>query len=112
MARLERFVNEVVWSRRSDYRQLLLADYLYLNPRLAEYYDATPPENGRFAKAALPDGKRAGIFTHPYLLAANAYHDKPKPHLFVLVCFELRLQAVHQIIRKPLPELPAFRTYA
>jgi cytochrome c553 len=76
---LERFVDEIVWSGNSDFRQLLVADYLYLNPRLAEYYEADGPREGGFAKAAPPDGKRAGIFTHPYLLAANAYHDNTSP---------------------------------
>ena len=36
--RLERFVDETVWSEASDYRELLLADYLFLNRRLAEFY--------------------------------------------------------------------------
>ncbi len=76
---LERFVDEVVWSESSDYRQLLLADYLYLNPRLAAFYEASTPKESSFVKATLPDGKRAGIFTHPYLLAANAYHDNTSP---------------------------------
>ena len=33
---LELFLDEVVWSEQSDYRELLHADYLYLNERLGE----------------------------------------------------------------------------
>jgi hypothetical protein len=35
---LELFIDDVVWSERSDYRNLLKANYLYLNPRLAGFY--------------------------------------------------------------------------
>ena len=40
---LESFVENIVWSEPSDYRQLLLADYLVLNDRLRSLYPA-PPE--------------------------------------------------------------------
>ena len=76
---LERFVDEVVWTGSSDYRQLLLADYLYLNPRLAEFYQAPVPEGSAFVKTPAPGGRRTGVFTHPFLLAANAYHDNTSP---------------------------------
>ena len=35
---LNLFIEEVVWSDQSDYRQLLLDDHLILNPFLREYY--------------------------------------------------------------------------
>ncbi len=35
---LELFIEQVVWSPQSDYRELLLADYLLLNDRLAKLY--------------------------------------------------------------------------
>lgn len=34
---LDTFLEHVVWSEASDYRQLLLADYLFLNGRLAKF---------------------------------------------------------------------------
>ena len=40
---LELFIDEVVWDEKSDYRQLLKANYLYLNPRLASFYGAKLP---------------------------------------------------------------------
>ncbi len=76
---LERFVDEIMWSENSDYRRLLLANYLYFNPRLAEFYQTAGPGSPGFVKTFLPGNGRAGVFTHPYLLAANAYHDNSSP---------------------------------
>jgi hypothetical protein len=38
---LNLFLDDVIWSGSSDYRQLLLADYLFLNDRLAGFYGGT-----------------------------------------------------------------------
>ncbi|MGZ3686086.1 MAG: DUF1592 domain-containing protein, partial [Bdellovibrionota bacterium] len=40
---LELFLDDVMWSPASDYRQLLLADETYLNGRLAKFYGAELP---------------------------------------------------------------------
>jgi hypothetical protein len=78
---LDKFVEEVVWSEGSDYRQLLLADYLYMNPRMARFYGVPVPvtENGGFARVAFDAAQRAGVVTHPYLLATFAYHRSSSP---------------------------------
>jgi mono/diheme cytochrome c family protein len=73
------FVDEIVWSEASDYRQLLLADYLYLNDNLAALYGSESPANGVFEKVSLAEEQRTGIITHPYLLSALAYHDNTSP---------------------------------
>lgn len=73
------FVDGVVWSEDSDYRQLLLADYLYLNENLAAHYGSEPPANGGFERVSLDGEQRTGIITHPYLLSALAYHDNTSP---------------------------------
>ena len=39
---LELFLDDVVWSEASDFRQLLLADEVYLNGRLAQFYGILP----------------------------------------------------------------------
>jgi hypothetical protein len=41
---LELFLQRVVWSESSDYRQLLSADYLLLNQRLLDMYASLDPE--------------------------------------------------------------------
>ncbi len=76
---LERFVEEVVWSGSSDYRQLLLADHLYLNPRLARFFGKEAPEGDDFVPVRFDPAERAGILTHPYLLSALSYHRSTSP---------------------------------
>lgn len=76
---LQLFVEHVVWSDASDYRELLLADYLFLNPRLAKYYGVQPPEKEEFVPVKFDPTQRAGIFTHPLLLTAFSYHKSTSP---------------------------------
>jgi hypothetical protein len=78
-ASLERFVEHVVWSESSDYRQLLLADYLFVNPRLAKFYGAEAPGADEFVPVKFDPSQRAGIFTHPFLLSAFSYHKSSSP---------------------------------
>lgn len=76
---LEMFIDDVVWSPKSDYRQLLLADYLYLNGRLAKLYGANLPEDSDFQKVKFNSKLRTGVITHPYLLSVFAYHKSSSP---------------------------------
>ena len=76
---LELFVEKVVWSEASDYRELMQADYLLLNDRLAKFYGVPPPEGGGFERAALDPAERSGVVTHPYLLARLAHHNQTSP---------------------------------
>jgi cytochrome c553 len=76
---LELFLGDVLWSEASDFRQLLLADTLYLNGRLARFYGADLPPDATFQKVALRPGERAGVLTHPYLMATFAYTATTSP---------------------------------
>ena len=105
---LELFIDAVVWSERSDYRDLLKANYLYLNPRLASFYGGKLPEPARetpreksdgdgekleseniataeshddesFYKVEFDPSQRVGVLTHPYLLSAFAYYKSSSP---------------------------------
>jgi hypothetical protein len=78
-ASLEEFIEHVVWGESSDYRKLLLSDEIFLNPRLAEYYGAPVPAGGGFAPVKFDPAQRAGIFTHPFLLAAFSYPKATSP---------------------------------
>ena len=75
---LRLFIEDTVWSETSDYRQLLQADYLYLNSRLAKIYgkDVQTPD---FQRVAFDPKQRAGVVTHPYLLASFAYTRTTSP---------------------------------
>lgn len=72
------FIDEVVWSQKSDYRELLKADYLLLNDRLARFYGAEDPGDG-FQRVSFDPKQRAGVITHPYLLASMAYSKQTSP---------------------------------
>ncbi|MEZ0386828.1 MAG: DUF1592 domain-containing protein [Verrucomicrobium sp.] len=73
------FVDQVVWSEKSDYRELLQADYLWLNDTLGKFYGKTDAPHGEFQKVSLTNEQRTGVVTHPYLLAAFAYHKDTSP---------------------------------
>ncbi len=75
---LELFLEQVVWSERSDYRELLQADYLLLNERLGKLYGKSVSGAG-FQRVAFDPQERAGVVTYPYLLAAFAYSKQTSP---------------------------------
>jgi hypothetical protein len=75
---LWRFLDEVVWSEASDYRQLIRADYLWMNERLANFYGRGTAGDG-FERVNFEHEQRAGVITHPYLLAALAYNRTTSP---------------------------------
>ena len=90
---LNHFVDSVVWSDASDYRQLLLSDEIYLNAPLRRYYGveslgSTQRGAGGGATNALDDAfipvrfnpeQRAGVLTHPFLLSAHSYYRSSSP---------------------------------
>ncbi len=73
------FLDEVVWSERSDFRELLRADYVMMNQRLARFYGFPVPEGDEFARVVADPAQRSGVLTHPYLLAAFSYKSTTSP---------------------------------
>lgn len=78
-ASLELFLDDVVWSEASDFRQLLLANQVYLNGRLAKFYGVNLPADAGFQKVPLDEAERAGVLSHPYLLSTFAYTASSSP---------------------------------
>jgi hypothetical protein len=76
---LDLFLEDVLWSEPADFRQLFLADYLYLNGRLARFYGVDLPVDAPFQKVTLETHERAGVLTHPYLTATFAYTAESSP---------------------------------
>jgi mono/diheme cytochrome c family protein len=76
---LELFLEDVVWGEASDFRQLLQADYLYLNSRLARFYGLDLPADAPFQRVVLDPGRRAGVLSHPYVMATFAYTQTSSP---------------------------------
>jgi hypothetical protein len=76
---LELFLDEVLWSDASDFRQLLLDENIYLNGRLAKFYSAKLPPEAPFQKVAFSSFQRSGVLTHPYLMATFSYPRDSSP---------------------------------
>ncbi len=77
---LEGFIERVVWADPSDYRELLQADYLLLNDRLARFYGVdAPAAPDEFVPVRLDAAQRAGVLTHPFLLATHSYFSSTSP---------------------------------
>jgi hypothetical protein len=71
-----------------DLRELVTADYSFLNQRLADYYEIEGVEGEDFRRVELPaDSHRGGILTHASFLVATSNPDRTSPvkrGLFVL----------------------------
>ncbi|MEX1049503.1 MAG: DUF1592 domain-containing protein [Akkermansiaceae bacterium] len=102
---LEMFVEQVVWSEASDYRELIQSDSWFVNERLAKFYDLPVPEGGGFQKMVMDPERRSGVVTHPYLLARLSHHNGTSPiHRGVFVTRNL----LGGFLRPP-PEAIAFK---
>ena len=93
---LDLTIGEVLSGAAADFRALWDADGLYLNARLAALYaddladPSAAPADGTFAKLAVKPGRRAGLLTHPLLMAGYAHHRVTSPiHRGVFVARKL-----------------------
>jgi mono/diheme cytochrome c family protein len=69
----------IVRNGSSDFRDLLQSDKVYLNGRLAKLYGASLAPDAPFQPVSLDSGVRAGVLTHPYILASLAYFAGSDP---------------------------------
>ncbi|TWU19287.1 DUF1588 domain-containing protein [Allorhodopirellula heiligendammensis] len=91
---LDAFIDAVVWSEASDYRQLVAADWTLTTPRLADFYgekwqaDDSDPAAAKAANVAwASDMSRSvsdaevhvGVLTHPLVMAKLAHHRTTSP---------------------------------
>ena len=76
---LDLMAEGVVWSEASDYRQLLLGDAIPMNERLARFYGQTLPPGAGFRPVRMDPEQRAGVLTHPYVLATFSYTKSSSP---------------------------------
>ena len=76
---LELMFSEIVEKAEADYRKLLLTNEMYVSNRIARFYKFEGPTVYPFEKVQLKDQNRAGIVTHPLLLATHAYHKSTSP---------------------------------
>jgi hypothetical protein len=76
---LDLFAEGVVWSEPSDYRQLLLGDTILMNERLAKFYGQRVEPGAGFQPVKMDAEQRAGVLTHPYVLATFSYTKSSSP---------------------------------
>jgi len=76
---LDLFAESIVWSERSDYRQLLLGDTILMNERLAKFYGQKVAPGAGFQPVKMDADQRAGVLTHPYVLATFSYTKSTSP---------------------------------
>lgn len=75
-----RLIQDVVWVRDADARDVLDADYTFVNPELAEFYGYPAPAGGGWEKVTPPAGQgRAGFLTQGAFLARAAHAESTSP---------------------------------
>jgi hypothetical protein len=76
---LELSLDDMLDSGSADFRQFLLSDDMYFNGRLAKLYGTKLADNAPFQKVDFEPDHRAGVLSHPYLLASLAYTSSSSP---------------------------------
>ena len=76
---LELQVRQVVLGPNPDFRRLLTMNQILVDERMAAFYGADLPTPPGFHPAILTPASRAGILTHPYMLATLAYNEETSP---------------------------------
>jgi len=76
---LDLFAESIVWSEQSDYRQLLLSDTILMNDRLAKFYGQKVEVGDGFQPVKMDADQRAGVLTHPFVLATFSYTKSSSP---------------------------------
>lgn len=76
---LDLYLDDVVGSKTSDFRQFFQTGDLYLNGRLAALYGVDLPADAPFQKVSLKADERKGLLTHPYILANLSYPGTSSP---------------------------------
>lgn len=76
---LDLMIEKIMWSDGADFRSLFSGESILANQRLAKYYGANPPSEPGFHETTFKDQQRAGILTHPLLMADFAYFSTTSP---------------------------------
>ncbi|MCP4886331.1 MAG: DUF1588 domain-containing protein [Planctomycetaceae bacterium] len=84
------FIDEVLWSEKSDFRQLLRDDWMFTNHRIEAFYGdawksssesgSNSPDSGGGLNRSIRDSEvHVGLLTHPLLMSHLAYHETTSP---------------------------------
>ncbi|MDB9950499.1 DUF1592 domain-containing protein, partial [Gammaproteobacteria bacterium] len=102
----ELFIDDQIRSDRS-LRELLSADYTYVNERLAEHYGIPKIYGNRFRKVILEGAERGGLFGHGSLMMVTSYPNRTSPVLRGKFVLENLLGGPPP---EPPPNVPALET--
>ncbi len=80
---LDAFIDDIVWSKSSDYRRLFQSDWIFTTDRLQAFYGddwkpEEPSERG-IRRSIHAKSHVGGVLTHPYLMSRLAYHNTTSP---------------------------------
>lgn len=105
-AETSHFIDHVVFDGEGDLQSLLTADYSFMNLKLAWYYDyeleGEGPQTEAFEQVQLDPARRAGVVTHPAIMAAHAKYNQTSP---VLRGKFVREQILCQPLAPPPPDI-------
>ncbi|MDA1371736.1 MAG: DUF1592 domain-containing protein [Proteobacteria bacterium] len=102
----ELFIDDQIRSDRSM-RELLSADYTYVNERLAEHYGIPKIYGSRYRKVMLEGAERGGLFGHGSLMMVTSYPNRTSPVLRGKFVLENLLGGPPP---EPPPNVPALET--
>jgi hypothetical protein len=75
-------IEDVVWERDADVREIFTADYTFVNKELAALYGVAAPSGDAFGKVLLPKSEqRDGLLGQPGILARFAHAATTSPTL-------------------------------
>lgn len=75
-------IDDIVWERDADFRELYTADYTFVDPELAALYGVDAPADGEWAKVTLPaEQGRAGLLGQASFLSLFAHVSTTSPTL-------------------------------
>lgn len=75
---LEMTLEEIFWSEQSDFRELFRVTDIYVNNELSEFLEVERPGSEGFVRRGF-NSQRAGVITHPFVLASHAYYRESSP---------------------------------
>lgn len=87
-ASLDAFMDEVIYSDSSDFRQLLQADWAFTSPPIEAFYGSSwkpdptemPIHSGDGLRRSVPDPQtHVGVLSHPFVASHFAYHRASSP---------------------------------
>lgn len=102
----ELFIDDQIRNDRS-LRELLRADYTYVNERLARHYGIPGIYGNRYRKVTLDSAERGGLFGHGSLMMVTSYPNRTSPVLRGKFVLENLLGGPPP---EPPPNVPALET--